>query len=103
MDIDVAFIGDGLLELWEALKALPGEVWQPALLVFIFVALLKKAKLVGEDGQAQAANLFFSYLFADQDPEALAGIALFGAVFYKIWDRYVLKLWEKIQEQGQKA
>ncbi len=102
MNIDLAFLGDGLVELYKSLIALPAEVWKPALLVFVFVSLLKQAKLVGENGQAQAANLFLSYLFAGQNPEQLAGIALFGAAFYKVWDRWILKGLLALWEQGKK-
>ena len=103
MNIDISFLGDGLFEVWEALIALPANVWQPALLVFIFVSLLKKAKLVGKDKQAQAANLILSFLFAKQNPEQMAGIALLGAAFYKFWDRWISPAIQSLRSKAKKA
>ena len=86
MDLQPYF--DGISELYQLALAV-GPAWQMGLWVFILLSVLKSLNVVGKDTQAAFANLAFSYLLSEGDPNQLAGIAAFGAAFYKLWDRWV--------------
>ena len=112
MDVLLEQLGagwEGFVELWEAISALPADVGWTAFGIFVFVGLLKYANVVGEDEQAAAANValsvFASYGHIGEENAALilAGTSVGAAAFYKVWDRWIVPLYNRLVEASKKT